>query len=149
MHRLTRAALAGGLGAMLLLGPRVAAAAHAPAAPELSADEVEPPVLVQGVSIDYPEAAKELQPPPAGRVVVEVTIGVDGLPKDPVVVTGVHPLLDHAAADAVLGLRYTPAQWQGRAIEVVIPIPIDFVPPQPEPTDEAEPADAPAPTHER
>ncbi|MCX4245057.1 energy transducer TonB [Paraliomyxa miuraensis] len=145
MHRVTRAALLGALGAGVLALPDLARAAVRTVgpAPEVSADEVQPPVLLQGVSIDYPEAAKALEPPPAGRVVVEVTIGVDGIPKDPLVVTSVHPLLDEAAASAVLGLRYTAARWKGREIEVVLPIPIDFAPPEPapEPGDDTEPDD--------
>ena len=111
----------------------VPASAQAALAPEVSPEEVEPPTLLQGTSIDYPEAARELRPPPSGRVMIEVTIGTDGVPKEPVVVQGVHPLLDEAAMAAVLQLRYSPARWQGREIEVVIPIPIDFAPPEPEP----------------
>jgi hypothetical protein len=138
--RLVRASLSGVLVGLVLL-PGIARAEGLRAAPEVAAEEVEPPVLVQGVSIDYPAAAKELTPPPAGRVVVEVTIGVDGIPKDPVVTTSVHPRLDEAAVSAVLGLRYRAARWKGRDIEVVLPIPIDFAPPAPEP--EPEPAETP------
>jgi TonB family protein len=149
--RLVRVALAGLWAGTALpsLGVARAEGHAAPAAPTV--DEVEPPTLVQGTSIDYPAAARELEPPPAGRVVIEVTIGVDGIPSDPRVATSVHPLLDEAAKAAVLQLRYQPAQWKGRAIEVVLPIPIDFAPPRPEPapepapTEPAEPADSGAP----
>ena len=49
----------------------VPASAQAALAPEVSPEEVEPPTLLQGTSIDYPEAARELRPPPSGRVSVE------------------------------------------------------------------------------
>lgn len=136
MQRLVRVVQAGVLVFGLLGG---AATTRAAPDPGVSAEEVEPPRLIEGTSIDYPEAARSLEPPPSGQVVVEVTIGTDGVPKDPVVVQGVHPLLDEAATAAVLQLRYAPARWQGREVEVVIPIPIDFAPPPPEPTEDPEP----------
>jgi TonB family protein len=146
MLRLVHAALVAVLGGMLLPTPGLARAAAPEASRPQDPAEVEPPVLVQGVSIDYPEAAEQLEPRPAGRVVVEVTIGVDGVPKEPVVVTSVHPLLDEAAVSAVLGLRYRAARWKGREIEVVLPIPIEFVPPERAPEPEPEPEPDPAPT---
>ncbi|MEM7152898.1 MAG: TonB family protein [Myxococcota bacterium] len=121
-----------------LAGPRPAAAEPST---EQAPPEIEPPQLREGVSIDYPAEAAQLDPRPAGRVTVEVTIGVDGIPREPVVVTGVHPLLDEAAVEAVVQLRYDPARWQGREVEVVVPIPIDFEPP-PLPAPTPEPAEA-------
>lgn len=132
-----RALLAGLLGAML---PAVATAWSGPA--EAPAQLVAPELL-EGVTIDYPAAALELSPPPAGQVVVEVTIGVDGIPYAPTVVSGVHPRLDEAAVAAVLKLRYRPARYEGEAVEVVLPIPIDFSPP-PAPLDEPEDTERPA-----
>ncbi|MEX1362244.1 MAG: TonB family protein [Nannocystaceae bacterium] len=133
-----RAGLAGLLASGLWGTPHPAAAAMVTAEP-VDPQQVQPPTLIQGTSIDYPAAARALDPPPSGRVVVEVTIGTDGVPKEPTVVTGVHPLLDEAATAAVLQLRYEPARYQGREVEVVMPIPIDFAPPEPEPEPEPEP----------
>lgn len=101
------------------------------------------PELTKSVSIQYPEPARALEEPPAGRVIVEITIGTDGVPHSPVVVEGVHPLLDAAALEAVVQLRYTPATLDGAPVEIVTDVPIDFLPPAIAPPEDPPPQDPP------
>ena len=117
------------------------------APPEGPPEGLVPPELTQSVSIEFPEAARELSPVPSGRVIVEITIGTDGVPHSPVVVEGVHPVLDTAALEAVIGLRYSPATLDGTPVEIVTEVPIDFLPPAapPEPPPEQPPPDDPPP----
>ena len=41
-----------------------------------------PPELLNSVTVEYPEALADEPDPPAGQVVVKLTIGTDGVPKD-------------------------------------------------------------------
>lgn len=107
---------------------------HAQAAPAEDSQGLVAPRLLSSIAIDYPAAAQMLSPAPAGRVEVEITIGVDGVPRAPRVRASVHPLLDAAASDAALQLRFSPASLNGRPVEIVTTIPIEFVPPPPQPT---------------
>ncbi|MEM9454349.1 MAG: TonB family protein [Myxococcota bacterium] len=102
-----------------------------------------PPVLTNTASLDYPPALLELDDPPQGDVVIELTIGTDGVPKDLSVVQAVHPKLDALALEAVAKLRYTPATLDGQPVEVVQRLTIPIAPPpppEPEPEPEPEPA---------
>jgi len=144
------------VAALAALGPTQALAAAPEAAPELPAG-LEPPVLLEGASLDYPPELLDEDPPPAGEVGVEITIGIDGIPKDLRVVKPLHPVLDELALKAVARLRYTPAKLDGKPIEVSQTLTIPIAPPprppapepEPEPTPEPEPAtDAAAPTPE-
>lgn len=136
------------LGATLGLG-LVAGPAHAralelriTAEPEGAAPEgLVPPTLLNTTSLDYPPALAELDEPPQGTVVIELTIGTDGVPKDVTVVEALHPELDALAVEAVAELRYTPATVDGTAVEVIQRLSIPIAPPPPpEPVeDELEP----------
>ncbi|MCB9704850.1 MAG: TonB-dependent receptor [Myxococcales bacterium] len=116
--------------------PALALAAVAEPAPEL-----EQPVLEKSARIDYPPELLGEDPPPAGKVVVKLVVGVDGVPKEIELERGVHPRLDELALAAVGELRYRPARYRGQVIEAVIKVVIDIAPPEPEP----EPAPEPAP----
>ena len=100
-----------------------------------------PPVLTNTASLDYPAALLELSPPPEGDVVIQLVIGVDGVPKDLSVVSGVHPQLDELALEAVARLRYTPATFGGQAVEVEQRLTIPIAPPPPPEPDEPEEPD--------
>lgn len=104
-----------------------------------------PPQLQNTASLDYPPELLELSPPPEGNVLVELTIGVDGVPKDVTVIRSVHPTLDALAVGAVEQLRYTPATLDGQPVEVVQRLDIPLAPPPPPPEPEPpveEPAEA-------
>lgn len=80
-------------------------------------------VLVQRVSPVYPSAA--LQSQLQGQVLVNATIGKDGIPKNLTVVKGDQRLI--AAALAAIGQwRYRPATLAGEPIETQIQITVDF-----------------------
>ncbi len=119
-----------------------------------AAGEVVQPVLQNRATIDYPAELRALEPPPAGRVVVKLVVGVDGVPKELELTQGVHPRLDALALEAVASLRYSPGLYRGQPIEVVLSVAIDVAAPEPPPpevrpaTGEGEPeigaGDAPA-----
>jgi TonB family protein len=80
-------------------------------------------VLVQRVSPVYPSAA--LQSQLQGQVLVNATIGKDGIPKNLTVIKGDQRLI--AAALAAIGQwHYRPATLAGEPIETQIEITIDF-----------------------
>ena len=119
----------------VLLGPvaRVQARAQDPA-------ELVQPVLQNSAEIVYPEALRRLDPPPQGRVLVKLVVGVDGVPRELELVERVHPELDALALTAAGALRYSPGLYKGRPIEVVLSVAIDIaapsrLPPEPEPAD--------------
>lgn len=69
-----------------------------------------------------PEAVEQLV---AGTVHLEAIIGTDGRVRDLTLVDG-HPLLAHAAMEAVAQWRYRPTQLNGRDVEVVTLIEVNF-----------------------
>ncbi len=93
--------------------------------------DLEPPVILEGATIDYPEELLLQEVPPAGQVLLKLVVGVDGVPAKVEVERGVHPRLDALALAAVRELRYRPARYRGVAIEVLIRISIDIAPPDP------------------
>lgn len=97
----------GALDEILPIGPRVS-----------------PPVLLDGPAPAYPPAA--LRAGLRGTVVLEAVIGTDGGVRDARVVRGVNPLLDRAAAQAVLSWRYTPARVGSRAVAVYLAVEVRF-----------------------
>ncbi|MCX4241470.1 energy transducer TonB [Paraliomyxa miuraensis] len=105
--------------------------------------ELRPPLLENTTSLDYPADLAGRPDPPAGDVIIELTIGTDGVPKDLTVVQPLHPTLDQLALEAVGRLRYTPATLDGQPVEVVQRLTIPIAPPPP-PEPEAEPATEPA-----
>jgi len=131
----------------LLLGlvsvsPAPAAAAQVPAG-------YEAPVLQSSVVLDYPAALRSEPDPPAGTIALRFVVGVDGVPREVEVTSGLHPILDAAARDAVARLRYQPGLLRGRPVEVVlaltidVPVPERSVSPVPEDTSTTEPTTTP------
>ena len=78
-----------------------------------SAPVIERPVVLSEVRVDYPEALRSVDPPPQGRVVVELVVGVDGVPAEIKVIEGVDDRLDAVVVAAVERLRYRPAPRDG------------------------------------
>ncbi len=132
-----------------LLGPATQAHARAQDPAQLVQ-----PALQNSAEIAYPEALRRLAPPPGGRVVVKLVVGVDGVPKELELTQRVHPELDALALAAVSSLRYSPGLYNGRPVEVVLSVAIDIAAPaqdlsqepgdaKPDPAPGAAPADGP------
>jgi hypothetical protein len=87
------------------------------------------PALQNSAEIVYPEALRRLAPPPQGRVLIKLVVGVDGVPRELELVERVHPELDALALTAAGALRYSPGLYKGRPIEVVLSVAIDIAAP--------------------
>ncbi len=76
-------------------------------------------------NLRYPE--KAIVNGVKGTVYVSFVVGADGLVKSPKVTQGVHPELDAAAMQFVMGMpAWTPGQRNGVAIESDVILPISF-----------------------
>lgn len=60
-----------------------------------------------------------------GMVILEVTIGADGMVRDAKVLRSI-PLLDAAAIEAVRQWRYTPVTVNGQPVPVILTVPVTF-----------------------
>ncbi|TPV97305.1 MAG: TonB-dependent receptor [Myxococcales bacterium FL481] len=97
------------------------------------------PVLKAPLDIVYPASSMAPgRPGPSGQVQVRVTVGVDGRPLE-IEATPAEPrALADAARQAVSQARYTPATFQGRAVEVTLALVFEFRAPVVQPSvDEA------------
>ncbi|HVH99499.1 MAG TPA: TonB-dependent receptor [Enhygromyxa sp.] len=110
------------------LASRVHAAPPDAAAP---ADELVPPKAKNSVTVRYPDALLERAEPPAGTVIVQYVVGVDGKTKELELLQSVDPALDQIALDAVGRLEFEPASYKGEPVEVVLSIAIELGPPTP------------------
>lgn len=126
-------------------------------APSLRAQPIENPgpddfvMMDKGAELDkkslmksfaYPDSARKagIQ----GTVDVHVMIGKSGKAEEYIIRTAVHPLLDSAAARAVMNASFKPAVYEGKAIKSWMTIPIIFrigKAKAPEPADDAEDTD--------
>ena len=61
-----------------------------------------------------------------GLVVVQVLIDATGTPSRPQVTSAVHDILDEAAVSAVVKQRFTPGRQRGKAVPVMMAIPVRF-----------------------
>jgi hypothetical protein len=127
--------------AAAVLGDRTAAGAAEPSA--AAPEGLEPPELLTPLTIPYPAALASAADPPQGVVTVRFVIGVDGQPIEFELVQGVHPEIDAAVRAAVLALRYRPARYRGRAVEIATGLELTIAPPAAPPP--AEPAASPEP----
>ncbi|RAK66670.1 energy transducer TonB [Hymenobacter edaphi] len=91
----------------------------------------EPPGGMEGLmrrlagTLRYPPKARSsgIQ----GRVFVQFLIDSAGQVQEPVVVKGVHPLLDEEAVRVIRTMpRWTPARYQGRAVPLSFTLPVTF-----------------------
>ena len=112
----------------LLLAALLGLPAHAHARTQEPAELVQP-VLQNSAEILYPDALRKLDPPPQGRVVIKLVVGVDGVPRELEVSQALHPELDALALAAVGALRYSPGLYRGRPVEIVLNVAIDIAPP--------------------
>ncbi len=130
-----------GLGLVsALAGPRIALAAP-PTEGSGQALEIEglvPPKAKRAIAVTYPEALLARAEPPAGTVIVQYVVGIDGLPTELELLQSVDPELDEVALAAVARLRFEPANYKGEAVEVLLSIAIELGPP-PEPGSVSEP----------
>ncbi|WP_165703971.1 TonB-dependent receptor domain-containing protein [Enhygromyxa salina] len=126
--------LAFATGIVLWSGPSVLLAAPPPAASPAS--ELIPPKPKSTISVSYPAELLERERPPAGTIVVQYVVGVDGRTKEIELLESVDPVLDQIALDAVARLEFVPASYEGEAVEVVLSLALELGPPTPIPVDE-------------
>jgi TonB family protein len=95
----------------------------------------------------YPAHLREAGVP--GRVDVRFVVGADGIPRDPTVLSATDSLLQAPALAAVMALRFSPAEVEGRPVATWAAIPVRWEAPAPAPptatTAEAAPTAEPAP----
>lgn len=84
---------------------------------------IKPPVKTKDVKPEYPPVA--LRERMQGVIILEVTIGTDGKVKDIKVIRSL-PLLADAAVAAVRGWEYRPTMVDGKAVQVITTIPVNF-----------------------
>ena len=72
----------------------------------------------------YPKNAKRAEK--EGKVMLQATIGIDGIPKDIVVVTKLGFGFEEAAIAALKKWKFIPAKKKGKDVELRINIPIEF-----------------------
>jgi TonB family protein len=85
---------------------------------------VTPPVAIETLAPAYPELARRAHM--EGVVVLEAIIGPDGTVRDVHVKSGVSPLLDPAALEAVKRWRYRAATIDGRPVAVYLQVVLTF-----------------------
>jgi protein TonB len=86
----------------------------------------EPPLLLTRPELEYPADLRAAGI--AGRVVIEVIIGADGVPEAESfrIVLGDHRGFEAAARRVVLGARFRPGRWRGRPVRVLVRQPVEF-----------------------
>jgi len=86
----------------------------------------ERPEILSGPPIQYPDVLR--QAGVTGRVVVQAIIDPTGRaePASVQVVQSPNPGFDQSAKDYVLGAQFRPARVHGRAVRVLVNLPIDF-----------------------
>jgi len=89
----------------------------------------EMPTVIGGIEqlykvIEYPEIAR--QAGMEGMVIVEFIVMPDGTPNQPIVRRTAGEVLDRAAVEAVMKLRFTPGRQRGKPVMVRFSIPVRF-----------------------
>jgi protein TonB len=74
--------------------------------------------------LEYPPIAR--QAGMEGLVVIQVVVNQDGMPVEPVVARSAGEVLDRAAIEAVMKLRFVPGKQRGKPVRVRMAIPIRF-----------------------
>lgn len=74
--------------------------------------------------LEYPPIAR--QAGMEGLVVIQVVVNQDGVPVDPVIARSAGEVLDLAAVNAVMKLRFVPGKQRGKPVRVRMAIPIRF-----------------------
>jgi periplasmic protein TonB len=109
--------------------PPVAAGRPREVEPEIFVVVEEMPEIIGGVRrlnelVVYPEMARRAGL--EGRVVVQIIVDIDGVPRSPQIIRGAGPGLDQAAIDAVMQLRFIPGKQRGEAVRVRMNLPVNF-----------------------
>jgi TonB family protein len=130
-------ALAFVLGLGLIAGLGSAHAAPPDGDSELA--QLVPPKSKSTITVEYPQSLLERDVPPAGTVIVQYVVGVDGRTKEIELLQSVDPALDRIALDAVARLEFEPATYKGEPVEVVLSVAIELGPPTPIAPPDAEP----------
>lgn len=109
--------------------PPVAARTEEEEAPDFFVVVEEMPELIGGLQslngvLQYPEVAR--QAGISGTVIVRIVVDKEGVPRSPEVLRSVNRVLDKAAVDAVLQLRFVPGRQRGRPVPVQIAFPVRF-----------------------
>jgi periplasmic protein TonB len=84
---------------------------------------VKPPVKTKDVKPVYPAIA--VQSRLQGVVIIDATIGTDGKVKDTKIIRSMK-VFDDAAVAAVRGFEYKPTVVDGRPVQVIMTIPVNF-----------------------
>jgi TonB family protein len=79
----------------------------------------------------YPAHLREAGVP--GRVDVRFMVGANGLPRDPTVLSATDSLLQAPALAAVMALRFSPAEVEGRPVATWVSLPVRWEAPAPPP----------------
>ena len=91
---------------------------------DVTQEGMEAPRAKNQVKPAYPKNARRAQK--EGKVVLQVTIGLDGIPKDIVALTELGFGFEQAAIDALKKTRYFPAKKNGKEVEGRFNIPFEF-----------------------
>ena len=83
------------------------------------------PRMTRKVVPEYPERARELEI--EGRVMLELTVDGEGKVIAVRVVKSLHPVLDEAARQAAMKMRFHPGTVNGTPVTLKIPVPFTFV----------------------
>ena len=87
----------------------------------VSGGPVKPPVALHRVEPARPAGVYE-----TGPVLVKTVVGLDGVPRDIVVVKAPHPRLGEVSAEAVKDWRFRPGTLNGKDVETIFLIQITF-----------------------
>jgi periplasmic protein TonB len=85
---------------------------------------VSAPVLIHDVEPEFSDEARRAKY--QGVCVVAVTIGIDGIPRNPRVVRSLGMGLDEKAIEAVREYRFKPAYYKGRPVAVEMDVVVNF-----------------------
>src|ERR1700733_12735649 len=115
------------IGISLVIGPLSAAATPQGSSPPTVrvGGDIKPPLKVKNVPPVYPPIAHQngIQ----GVVILDVTIGIDGKVKDTKTIKSVNQLLESAAINAVRAWEYKPTVVDGKAVQVIMTVPVNFI----------------------
>lgn len=103
--------------------PESAAAPRTPPGPIRVGGSIRPPIKTRHVAPVYPSLAKSARI--EGVVIIEATIGANGLVSDAKVLRSIAPL-DQAALDAVRQWQYSPTRLNGVPVPVVLTVSVSF-----------------------
>src|SRR5580658_5471740 len=87
--------------------------------------DIKPPLKVKNVPPVYPPFAQQNRI--QGVVILDVTIGTDGKVKDTKTIKSVNALLETAAITAVRAWEYKPTVVDGKAVQVIMTVPVNFI----------------------